>query len=195
MFIHTTKFDKLDKNITYCGYSISDGLIGKRIQEHAVNFMKRNKRGIILRKEDIAVHSFVLHYEDGHWYVYESRFKGGVQKNIAERSLSELDRNFLYACNNKFFKEYANSLIEEGVGYSVRGIARHWLDKTVSFFTEDYKNINFIFGKPDGMFCTEFMDIITNQILARHFGVHPHTLIPAHQQIYAIEKNIKLIEL
>jgi hypothetical protein len=195
MFIHTERFDKLDKNKTYCGYSISNGLIGRRIQEHALNFMKRSRRGIILRKEDIAVHSYVLHYEDDRWYVYESRFRGGVQKNVAERSLSELDRNFLYVYNNTFFKVYANLLIEEGVGYSVRGIARHWLDKTISFFTEDYKNIRFIFGKPEGMFCTEYMDIITNLILSRHFGVHPHALIPAHQQIYAIEKNIKLIEL
>lgn len=195
MFIHTTKLDKLDKNKIYCGYSVSAGIIGKRIQAHAFNFMKRNRRGIILGKEDIAVHSYVLHCEDDKWYVYESRFRGGVQKNPAGRSLSELDRNFVYVCNDKFFKEYADNLIKEGVGYSVRGIARHWLDKTISFFTEDYKNIGFIFGKPSGMFCTEFMDIITNQTLARHFEVHPHTLIPAHQQLYTIEKNIQVIQL
>lgn len=192
MFMYYHRLDKLDKSKVYAGFSISATLISGRIQQHAWHYIKKNKINIDIEKHEIATHSYLLSYEDNIWWIYESRFRGGVQKRIAHNALSLYDTNIVYEINS-FNRIVAESYL--GRKYSIRGITRHIVDKAISFIKDEYMHIPFLFGEPSGMFCTEYLDEITGNILARKYNLLSHQLIPFHQQLYIKELGLNNIEI
>lgn len=147
MVLKMIDINSLDKNKTYAGFEIGQGLISGLIQ-------KLSKKESILPKHKIATHVFALVFENNIPYVYESHFKwNGCKKMSYQDWIRGYKPESIFVCPIELNRDSLLYYTNFNPGYSVAAISGLALEE----ITEKH-----FWNNNPGVTCSEYIASCTS---------------------------------
>jgi len=173
----------------YIGLTSGTGLVSKRIIFHAKGLIKKLSLDKLSNsKFAICSHAFTRFGD----VVYESHFQTGVVRRTWAGMIEEYIRESKQG--KMYLIEYP--AIDETIAIENLGKKYDLLD-ILKFKTADLKRLVGLTEKndtDDRLFCSEYVDIIANRAISKHFDMHSKDIPPCLVQQFALEQGLIIEE-